>query len=288
MIKTLAEKGKTNLQYKEYQKESKKLLDFCEKMMGKREKEVDSLELEQPEGVPEVKEISKEKLNQKLKEIIDQPQYVKPIGENTLPPYYSREMSRYEPPNPIKQKEREDLLEKVREITSEESKGGKGEKSVEADTDLSWDHEGLKPLPKAPKDRLNESPKPPRVPKVPKARVNAVGTFKKEYPAFSGDSKEGKYPEIPHKENKDRKEVPPEKKQDPGIGKKSGKHDESWKKTARWLRNKMSFWENKKKKSLREIRKKGTHQYLIQMVLLKFYRSKELPTILVMNNHPNI
>ena len=39
VIKTPAEKGKTNLQYKEYQKESKKLLDFCEKMMGKREKD---------------------------------------------------------------------------------------------------------------------------------------------------------------------------------------------------------------------------------------------------------
>ena len=36
VIRTPAEKGKTNLQYKEYQKESKKLLDFCEKMMGKR------------------------------------------------------------------------------------------------------------------------------------------------------------------------------------------------------------------------------------------------------------
>ena len=251
VIKTPAEKGKTNLQYKEYQKESKKLLDFCEKMMGKREKEADSLELEQPEGVPEVKENSKEKLNEKLKEIIDQPQYVKRIGENTLPPYYSREMSRYEPPNPIKQKEREDLLEKVREITSEESKGGKGEKSVEVDTDLSWDHEGLKPLPKAPKDRLNESPKPPRAPKVPKARVNAVGTFKKEYPAFSGDSKEEKYSEPPHKENKDGKVVPAEKKQDPGISKKSGKNDERWdfespenpvdKKTARWIEEQNEF-----------------------------------------------
>ena len=228
VIKTPAEKGKTNLQYKEYQKESKKLLDFCEKMMGKREKEADSLELEQPEGVPEVKEISKEKLNEKLKEIIDQPQYVKPIGENTLPPYYSREMSRYEPPNPIKQKEREDLIEKVKEITSVESKGGKREKSVEVDTDLSWDHEGLKPLPKALKDKLNESPKPPRTPKVPKARVNTVGIFKKEYPAFDGESEEGKYSEPPHKENKDEKVVPPEKKQDPGIGKKSGKNDERW------------------------------------------------------------
>ena len=55
-----------------------------------------------------------------------------------------------------------------------------------------------------------------------------MGTFKKEYPTFSGDSKEGKYPENPHKENKDRKEAPPEKKQDPGIGKKSDKNDERW------------------------------------------------------------
>ena len=39
VIRTPAGKGKTNLQYKEYQKESKKLLDFCEKMMGKRERE---------------------------------------------------------------------------------------------------------------------------------------------------------------------------------------------------------------------------------------------------------
>ena len=146
--------------------------------MEKREKEVNSIELEQPEGVPKVREISKEKLNEKLNEIIDQPQYIRLIGENTLPPYYSREISRYEPPNPIKQKEREDLLEKVREMTSEESKGGKGEKLVEVDTDLSWDHEGLRPLPKSHKDRLNGSPKLPRVPKDPKVERKNKGTRK--------------------------------------------------------------------------------------------------------------
>ena len=267
MIRTPEEKEKTDLQYREYQRESRKLLDFCEKMMGKREKEANSIELEQPEGVPRVREISKEKLNEKLNEIIDQPQYVRPFGEDTLPPYYSREMSRYEPPNPIKQKERKDLLEKVREMTSEESKGGKGEKSVEVDTDLSWDHEGLKPLPKAPKDRLNQSPKPLRAPKISKARENAAGTFKEEYPAFSGDSKEGKYPEIPHKENKDRKEVPPEKKQDPGIDKKSGKHDENWnsgssenpvdKKTARWIEEQNEFLGKQKEKEFERDKKES-------------------------------
>ena len=251
VIKTLAEKGKTNLQYKEYQKESKKLLDFCEKMMGKREKEPDSLELEQPEGVPEVKEISKEKLNEKLKEIIDQPQYVKPIGENTLPPRYSREMCRYEPPNPIKQKEREDLIEKVKEMTSKESKGGKREKSVEVDTDLSWDHEGLKPLPKAPKNKLTESPKPPRTSRVPKTKVNTEETLKKDQPVFYGDSKEGKHPDVPHEEDREKKEAPLEKRSDPGIGKKSGKNDKKRdskspenpidKKSAKWIEEQNEF-----------------------------------------------
>ena len=265
VIKTLAEKGKTNFQYEEYQKESKKLLDFCEKMMGKREKEADSIELEQPEGVPKVKEISKEKLNEKLKEIIDQPQYVKPIGENTLSPYYSREMSRYEPPNQIKQKEREDLLEKVREMTSEESKGGKGEKSVEVDTDLSWDHEGLRPLPKACKDRLNGSPKPPRVPKVPKVGGNTEGTFKKECPSFGADYKEGKYPESALTENKDKIVVPQEEKQIPEIDKKNGKNDEGWdfespgnlvdKKTARWIEEQNEFLGKQEEKEFEEDRK---------------------------------
>ena len=265
VIKTPAEKEKTNLQYKEYQKQSKRLLDFCEKMMGKREKEADSLELEQPEGVPEVKEISKEKLNEKLKEIIDQPQYVQPIGENTLPPYYSREMSRYEPSNPIKQKERKDLIEKVKEITSEESKGGKRERSVEVDTDLSWDHEGLKPLPKAPKNKLTESPKPPRTPRVPKAKVNTVETFKKDQPVFNGDSKEGKHPEIPHEENKDRKEASLEKRLDHDIGKKSGKHDENWnsessknpmdKKTAKWIEEQNEFLGKQKEKEFEKDKK---------------------------------
>ena len=298
VVKTPVEKEKTNLQYKEYQRESKKLLDFCKKMMGKREKEADFLELEQPEGVPEVKEISKEKLNEKLKEIIDQPQYVQPIGENTLPPYYSREISRYEPPNSIKQKERKDLIEKVKEMTSEESKGGKRENSVEVDTDLSWDHEGLKPLPKAPKNKLAESPKPPRTPRVPKAKVNTEETLKKDQPVFSGDSKEGKHPEIPHKENKEGKEAPLEKKQDPSKGKKSGKHDENWnsesfknpvdKKTAKWIEEQNEFLGKQKGKELERDKKKRDPPVFKPNGPVKVLQKPKLPPMLGMNNHLNI
>ena len=67
IVKTPQEKDKTYLQYNEYRKESKRLLNFCEKMIEKREKGINSLELEQPEGVPEVKKIPKEKLDEKIK-----------------------------------------------------------------------------------------------------------------------------------------------------------------------------------------------------------------------------
>ena len=174
-------------------------------------------------------------------------------------------MSRNEPPNPIKQKEGEDLLEKVREMTSEESKGGKGEKLVEVDTDLSWDHEGLRPLPKSHKDRLNGSPKLPKVPKIPKVDGNTEGTFKKECPSFRGDYKEGKYPELILKENEVGMVVPQEEKQVPEIDKKDGKNDEKWdfespgnlvdKKTARWIEEQNEFLGEQKEKEFGKDRK---------------------------------
>ena len=220
-------------------------------MIGKKEREADYIELEQPEGVPKVREISKGKLNEELNEIIDQPQYVRRIGENTLPPYYSREMSRYEAPNPIKQKEREDLLEKVREMTSEGSKGSKGEKLVEGDTDLSWDHEGLGPIPKSHKDRLNGSPKPARVPKGPKVKGKNEGTLKKGCLSSRGDYNEGIYLELFLKENEVGTVVPQDERQTPEIDKKNDKNDERWdfesprnpadKKTARWIKEQNEF-----------------------------------------------
>ena len=54
----------------------------------------------------------------------------------------------------MKENEKEDLLEKVREITSGESKGSKDDKQAEGETELSWDHEGLEPYP------CPEKPKP--------------------------------------------------------------------------------------------------------------------------------
>ena len=126
-------------------------------MMDKRSKREEYEELEQPQGVPDVKPISKKELDEKIKEAWITPKEAQNIGEHTIPHQYSREISRYEPPIPIKEKEKEDLLEKVREITSGESKGSKDEKQAEGETELSWDHEGLEPYPSP--DRPQRGPK---------------------------------------------------------------------------------------------------------------------------------
>ena len=150
-------------------------------------------------------------------------------------------------------------------MTSEESKGSKVEKLVEVDTDLSWDHKGLGPLPKSHKDRLNGSPKPPRVPKGPKVEGNNEGTLKKECPSFRGDYNEGEYPELILKENEVGIVVPQEERQVPEIDRKNDKNNERWdfesprnladKKTARWIEEQNEFLGKQEEKEFQENRK---------------------------------
>ena len=139
-VENSEEEVEVNLQHKEYQRESFRLLKFCRKMIGKKDKEAGYIELEQPEGVPDVKSITERELDQKLREACVELQQVEPIGGNTIPQYYSREVSRYEPPIPVQEKEKQEALEKVKEITNGGSQGSKSEKPMEGDTDLSWDH----------------------------------------------------------------------------------------------------------------------------------------------------
>ena len=152
-------------------------------------------------------------------------------------------------------------------MTSEESKGGKGEKLVEVDTDLSWDHEGLKPLPKSHKGRLNESPKPPRVPKGPRVNGSNEKASVKECPNSKGDHDKGKYSEPNFKKDEGGMVMPQEEKPVPRIGKKNDKNNELWdfasprnsadNKTARWIeeqneflgkQKETEFWENRKER----------------------------------------
>ena len=184
--------GETDMarEFEDYKKESRKLMDFCQKMIDKRGKRGEYEELEQPNGVPDVRPISKRVLDEMIKGALIIPRKAQNIGENTISPQYSREISRYEPPIPVKEKEKEDPLEKVREITSGESKGSKDEKQAEGETELSWDHEGLEPYPSP------ERPKPQRDPKekgTPKENVKGNETLNRG-PKGKESQEEGEEP----------------------------------------------------------------------------------------------
>ena len=188
MVTSSVEETEMTKEYEEYKKESKRLMDFCRRMMDKRSKREEYEELEQPHGVPDVKPISKKELDENIKEALIIPKEAQNIGENTIPPQYSREMSRYEPPIPVKEKEKGDLLEKVREITSGESKGSKDNKQAEGETELSWDHEGLEPFP------CPEKPKPQRSPKekgTPTENRKRGETLKRDPKGKKSQEKEG-------------------------------------------------------------------------------------------------
>ena len=83
-VENSEEEAEVNLQHKEYQKESFRLLKFCRKMIEKKDKEEGYIELEQPEGVPDVKSIMEKELDQKLREAHVEPQQVDPIGGDTI------------------------------------------------------------------------------------------------------------------------------------------------------------------------------------------------------------
>ena len=242
----------TTKEFEDYKKESKRLIDFCRRMMDKRGRREEYEELEQPQGVPNVKPVSKEKLDKKIKEAWIIPEEAQNIGENTIPPQYSREISRHEPPIPVKEKEREDLLEKVREITSVESRGSKDERQAEGETELSWDHEGLEPYPSP------ERPKPQRKPKekvVPREEVKGNETLDK---GFGGkeSQKEKEEPLGRAKGNlatpKPNESTPKEFKKDSDVKRGHPKEgNEVDKNTEQWVNNQNEFWK-KKRESIEE------------------------------------
>ena len=232
-------------EFEDYKKESKKLIDFCKRMIDKRGKREEYEGLEQPQGVPDVKPIFKRELDEKMKEALITPKRAQNIGENTIPPQYSREISRYEPPIPVKEKEKEDLLEKIREMTSGEARGSKDERQVEGETDLSWDHEGLEPYPSPERPKPQMDPKEKRTPKE-----NVKGNEILNKGPKAEESQEEK--EKPLKRTKLNETTPKELEKNSDVKRGHPKEGNGVdKNTEQWINDQNKFWE-KKKESLEE------------------------------------
>ena len=220
------EEAEVNLQHKEYQKESFRLLRFCRKMIEKKDKEAGYIELEQPKGVPDVKSITEKELDQKLREACVEPQQVDPIRGNTIPPYYS----------------------------------SKSEKPVEGDTDLSWDHEGLEPHPKPGETKPPRDPRPPR---TPKTETKEEQSSAKVCPKCKGNHDERDCTKFIFKKEKQGSMSPQPIKSNPQVGKSETKVKEKWnpmernnnvdRDTEKWVEEQNTFFESKREKQGVEI-----------------------------------
>ena len=72
-------------------------------------------------------------------------QYVKPIGGNTLPPEYSREISRHQPSEKERIRAMKDALSAVRQFTSEGNLGRNGDLNTTTMKEM-WDYESREPF----------------------------------------------------------------------------------------------------------------------------------------------
>ena len=88
-------------------------------------------------------------------------QHVKPIGGNTLPPQYSREISRNQPSEKEKAKAMKDALSAVRQFTSEGNLSKNGNLNTTTMKEM-WDYENQEPFSgktKGVSERIPEKPK---------------------------------------------------------------------------------------------------------------------------------
>ena len=72
-------------------------------------------------------------------------QHVRPIGGNTLPPQYSREISRYQPSDKEKVKAMKDALSAFRQFTSEGNLSRNGNLNITTMMEM-WDYESQEPF----------------------------------------------------------------------------------------------------------------------------------------------
>ena len=106
-VDTSDDERKVDQEYQKFKRKQNQVSSICEKKIQEIE-EQDYLSLKGSKSVSDVND---------EKEI--KAQYVRPIGGNTLPPQYSKEISRYQPFEKERVKAMKDALSAVRQFTSE-------------------------------------------------------------------------------------------------------------------------------------------------------------------------
>ena len=122
-VNTSYDEREVEQEYQKFKKKQNQVLSICDKKIQEFE-EQDYLSLKGSKSVSEEIKV----------------QYVKPIRGNTLPPEYSKEISRYQPSEKERIRAMKDALSAVRQFTSEGNSGRNGNLNTTTMKEM-WDYE---------------------------------------------------------------------------------------------------------------------------------------------------
>ena len=132
-VNTSDEEREIEQEYQRFKKKQNRVSSICDKKIQEFD-EQDYLSLKGPKSVPDP-----------IKEEEIKAQYVKPIGGNTLPPQYSKEISRYQPSEKERVRAMKDALSAVRQFTSEGNLSRNGNLNTTTMKEM-WDYESREPF----------------------------------------------------------------------------------------------------------------------------------------------
>ena len=132
-VNTSDDEREIEQEYQRFKKKQNRVSSICDKKIQEFE-EQDYLSLKGSKSAPDPKDEEEIKV-----------QYVKPIGGNTLPPEYSKEISRYQPSEKERVKAMKDALSAVRQFTSEGNLSRNGNLNTTTMKEM-WDYESREPF----------------------------------------------------------------------------------------------------------------------------------------------
>ena len=132
-VNTSDDEREMEQEYQKFKKKQNRVSSICDKKIQEFE-EQDYLSLKGSKSVSDPNNEEEIKV-----------QYVKPIGGNTLPPQYSKEISRYQPSEKERVRAMKDALSAVRQFTSEGNLSRNGNLNTTTMKEM-WDYESREPF----------------------------------------------------------------------------------------------------------------------------------------------
>ena len=132
-VDTSDDKRKVDQEYKKFKRKQNRVTSVCEKKIQEIE-EQDDLSLKGSRSVSDPNDEEEIKV-----------QHIRPIGGNTLPPQYSKEISRYQPSEKERVKAMKDALSAVRQFTSKGNLSRNGKLNTTT-VKAMWDYESWEPF----------------------------------------------------------------------------------------------------------------------------------------------